>query len=262
MSSVAIRARIETMRYSPGEAPLMSEFNIEVKRGEVVALIGRSGIGKTTLLRILAGLERRFEGTVAIDGKIVTRPTQHVHLLFQDHRLLPWKTVYDNVALGLCRGEVSKPERVREWLSKVGILHRANAWPKELSGGERRRAAIARALIAPRVALLLDEPFRDLDLVTTIEVQEILLKCLVETPAAVILISHSVDDAVLLADTIHLLGAAPLKILDTFNVPFSKPRVRSAQSTITLVARITESIMEHIRAEPPRQQVMQGVADG
>src|SRR5204863_2781597 len=134
-------------------------------------------------------------------------------LVFQDFRLLPWKTVYQNVLFAVKPGDrLTADARIERWLRLVGLAHRRDAWPKTLSGGERGRVAFVRALVDHPKVLLLDEPFRGLDVMTKLDLQAQLLNALAIEPAAVVLVSHSVEDAVYLSDTIHVLTDAPMRI--------------------------------------------------
>src|SRR5215212_8377333 len=195
-----LSVKIAKMRYpiANGSGDLIEDVSFDVAPRERVAFIGRSGAGKTTLLRIVAGLERCFQGSVMLDGQALDGPVRSVQLLFQDNRLLPWKTAFENVAFATDDPKgVTNAEQVMLALGRVGLQDRADAWPKNLSGGEAARVAIARALIASPRLLLLDEPFQNLDSITRLEVERQLLAALETVKPMMLLVSHDVQDAVL-----------------------------------------------------------------
>jgi sulfonate transport system ATP-binding protein len=176
---------------------VLNGLDLDIAPGEFVALIGRSGTGKSTLLRALAGLDRNVAGY----GQIVVPDA--VSVVFQDSRLLPWKRILDNLVFGLRTGDAA--ERGRQAPAEVGLAGRESAWPYELSGGEQQRAALARSLVREPALLLADEPFGALDALTRIRMHALLRRlCEVHKPA-VLLVTHDVDEAVVLADRVILL---------------------------------------------------------
>ncbi|PRY23343.1 ABC transporter ATP-binding protein [Pseudosporangium ferrugineum] len=186
----AVRARSVTRRY--GDRTVLHELDLEIRRGEFVALIGKSGCGKTTLLRTLAGLD-------ALDGGDLTVPPSST-VVFQEHRLLPWWKVWRNVAINLPRGTARA--RARSALEEVGLGDHAEAWPVTLSGGEAQRVALARALVREPELLLLDEPFAALDALTRIRMHGLVRNLIARHRPAVLLVTHDVDEAILLADRV------------------------------------------------------------
>jgi sulfonate transport system ATP-binding protein len=191
--ALAVRAR-GLSRAFDGRG-ILHGIDLDVRKGEFVVLLGRSGSGKSTLLRILARLDPEFEGEL----RVPERPA----VAFQDSRLLPWSRVVDNVMLGL-RGRAAR-QRAEELLGEVGLGERAQAWPKTLSGGEAQRAALARALIREPDLLLMDEPFGALDALTRIRMHRLLRTLCDRYAPGVLLVTHDVDEAVLLADRILVL---------------------------------------------------------
>ncbi|MFH8573617.1 ABC transporter ATP-binding protein [Streptomyces sp. NPDC017993] len=169
---------------------VIDDLQLDVRPGEFVALLGRSGCGKSTLLRVLAGLDREIEGEVLVPRRKA--------VAFQAPRLMPWKRVWRNVLLGL-PGRPERADAVRA-LDEVGLGHRADAWPKTLSGGEAQRASLARALVREPDLLLLDEPFGALDALTRIKAQRLVADLWQERGCAVLLVTHDVEEALLLAD--------------------------------------------------------------
>ena len=182
---------------------VLNGLDLDIGAGEFVALIGRSGTGKTTLLRALAGLDRDVAG----HGRIVV--PQAVSVVFQDSRLLPWKRILDNVVFGL-RGR-DADARGRQALAEVGLAGRERAWPFQLSGGEQQRAALARSLVREPQLLLADEPFGALDALTRTRMHVLLRKLCAAHKPAVLLVTHDVDEAIVLADRVILLDGGVVR---------------------------------------------------
>ena len=190
----------------------MSELDVDIAAGEFVALLGRSGSGKTTLLRAIAGLDDVAEAAI--------RAPSNRAVVFQEPRLLPWKHVRDNVVLGL-KGP-GLHERANIALAEVELGHRAEAWPATLSGGEAQRAALARALVREPELLLLDEPFASLDALTRIRMHELIQRLWQAHRPAILLVTHDVDEATLLAD--RALVLADGRIASTIRIDLPRPR--------------------------------------
>ncbi|MEU4688954.1 ABC transporter ATP-binding protein [Actinoplanes sp. NPDC023714] len=182
---------------------VLNGLDLDIAAGEFVALIGRSGTGKSTLLRALAGLDRDVAGS----GRIVV--PESVSVVFQDSRLLPWKRVLDNVTFGLRGGDAG--DRGRQALAEVGLAGRETAWPYQLSGGEQQRAALARSLVREPQLLLADEPFGALDALTRIRMHVLLRRLCEAHRPAVLLVTHDVDEAIVLADRVILLDAGVVR---------------------------------------------------
>ena len=204
--------RADAVRRSFGDAVVLDGASLRIGRGEVVALLGGSGSGKSTLLRILAGLDPDATGTIAV-------PAGHA-VVFQEHRLLPWKRVADNVGLGLTGPGVR--ERCAAALNEVGLGDRGRSWPAELSGGQAQRVAFARALVREPDLLLLDEPFGALDALTRLKMQELFGRLRARHSFAALLVTHDVDEALLLADRALVLDQG--RITDEIAVPLDHPR--------------------------------------
>ncbi len=188
---------------------VLRDVDVDIRPGEILAVLGASGCGKSTLLRAVAGLDTGFTGQAQIAGQAVSRYDERTAVGFQEPRLLPWRTVRANVALGLPRGtpKAQGRERVDELLRLVGLAERADLRPREISGGMAQRASLARALARRPGVLLLDEPFGALDALTRLKMQDLLLDIHAETGTTVLLVTHDVDEALHLADRILLLGA-------------------------------------------------------
>ncbi len=211
----AVRLRGFTRRF--GDTVVLHDLDLSIASGEFVALLGRSGSGKTTLLRTLAGLD-------PADGQAIVAPASRA-VVFQDPRLLPWKRVWRNVALGLAGGKAR--DQARAALTEVGLGHRLDVWPSTLSGGEAQRAALARALVREPELLLLDEPFAAVDALTRIRMHDLVLALWRKHRPAVLLVTHDVDEAVLLADRILVLEGGRIAAEEV--VRLSRPRDSGAE---------------------------------
>ena len=206
--------RVEGLSRSFDGRPVIDDLDLALRPGEFTALLGRSGCGKSTLLRVLAGLDREIEGTVLVPKRRA--------VAFQAPRLMPWKRVWRNVLLGL----PGRPERAvaESALEEVGLSHRSGAWPKTLSGGEAQRASLARALVREPDLLLLDEPFGALDALTRIKAQRLVAELWQRRGCAVLLVTHDVDEALLLADRALVMREGVI----AYDTPVDLPRPRDA----------------------------------
>ncbi|MGW0175599.1 ABC transporter ATP-binding protein [Rhodococcus sp. NPDC003322] len=230
--STAPAARVTGLRKSFGGRPVLDGIDLEIRRGEIVALLGRSRSGKSTLLRALTGLSGDHEGQVTTDGY----PT----VVFQEPRLVPWLDVTTNVELGLPdpRRGPGRRDRAARVLGEVGLGHRRDAWPLTLSGGEAQRAALARALVAEPTLLLLDEPFGALDALTRLSVHDLLLGLFAEHGFGVLLVTHDVTEAVALADRAVILDGG--RIAHEVPIALPRPRRRATAETAEYSARLLE----------------------
>ena len=204
--------RIERLRRRFGDQLVLDDLDLAVGAGEFVALLGRSGSGKTTLLRTLAGLDPVEEGTVSVPSNVA--------VVFQESRLLPWRRVWQNVALGLPGADAR--ERAMAALEEVGLGHRLQAWPLTLSGGEAQRVGIARALVRSPEFLLLDEPFASLDALTRLRMQAMVAELWQRRRCAVLLVTHDVDEALLLGDRAVVLDRG--RITHSLPIGMMRPR--------------------------------------
>ncbi|MDD4159655.1 MAG: ABC transporter ATP-binding protein [Synergistaceae bacterium] len=207
-------------------------INMDIYDKEFICLLGPSGCGKSTLLRILAGLETATEGYVFYNGEPISAPSRDRGMVFQEYSLLPWRTIAENIALGPEFKGISRTERKKialDYLSRVGLEKFADAKPHELSGGMRQRAAIARALANNPEVLLMDEPFGALDAHTRVLLQIELLKIWEQNKKTVVFVTHSVDEAIFLADRVIVMTSHPGRVLKSINVEFARPRSRFAE---------------------------------
>jgi NitT/TauT family transport system ATP-binding protein len=231
-----------TKRYQSrrGSTLALSDINLRVQREEFIALVGQSGCGKTTLLRILAGLVPPTEGRVSIDGTSVWSGARRddsalskLGLVFQDANLFPWYSVIENIALPLRlrgMGKKERRERAAEMAELVGLTGFERSYPRELSGGMRQRVAIARALSYRPEMLLMDEPFGALDAMTRDKMNLELQRISIATKATVVFVTHSITEAVFLADRVVLLSARPGRIKSVTSVAIERPRSLDAQA--------------------------------
>jgi len=213
----------------PNGVHALGGVTLNVGLGEIVAVIGGSGCGKSTLLRAISGLDPASEGTVVLDGERITAPHEKIGIVFQEPRLLPWLKVADNVGFGLThRPKRERAERVAAALMRVGLADKAEVWPRELSGGQAQRVAIARALVPRPEVLLLDEPFSALDAFTRADLQDHLLDLWADAKPTLIVVTHDVDEAIVLADRIMVMRPRPGRISDEIVVDLPRPRDRQS----------------------------------
>ena len=209
----------------------LQEIEIQINQGEIVSLVGTSGCGKSTLLRIISGLEHPTAGVVKIDDEIVVEPHPKVGVIFQEPRLMPWLNVWENVSFGF--GKVSKSEKSEQalltetWIDQVGLTEFSASLPRELSGGMAQRVAIARALVTKPSILLLDEPFSALDAFTRMKLQEHLLKIWEYDKPTMILVTHDIEEALVLSDRIIMMRGNPGRIHQEFVLDLPRPRKRT-----------------------------------
>jgi sulfonate transport system ATP-binding protein len=213
----------------PNGVHALGGVSLTVELGEIVAVIGGSGCGKSTLLRAIGGLDPASEGTITLDGERITAPHEKIGIIFQEPRLLPWLKVADNVGFGLGeRPKAERAQRVAAALKRVGLAEKASVWPRELSGGQAQRVAIARALVPRPQVLLLDEPFSALDAFTRTDLQDHLLDLWADAKPTLILVTHDVEEAIVLADRIMVMRPRPGRVFDEIAVDLPRPRDRQS----------------------------------
>ena len=249
---------------------MLDAINLDVPSGSVSAVVGPNGSGKSTLLRLIAGLLPPYSGTILIDGEPVTDADRRVGLVFQEPRLLPWRRVIDNVAFPLQLagvGAAARHERARALLELVGVAAFADAYPHQLSGGMRQRAAIARALALEPSILLLDEPFSALDALTRERFDAELLDLWARIGTTVVIVTHSIPEAVFLADEVIVLSARPGRVVARVPVDLPRPRTPAvfetpafAHDAATVRAHLTGTPLqyaEHEQAAAPVQDILE-----
>ena len=226
MTRLAINGLGKT--YADGTEALR-DMHIVAQSGEIIAILGGSGCGKTTLLRLTAGLDRPSAGSIMVDGQAIVGTHPAISAVFQEPRLLPWLTVGRNVAFGGRRvPPAERRRRVVNLLERVGLADYGARWPKDLSGGQQQRVAIARALIGYPEILLLDEPFSALDAFTRASLHEVLLSLWQELRPTILMVTHDVEEAVFLADRVVVMRPRPGRVLETMPIRLPRPRNKLA----------------------------------
>jgi len=251
-STLSLQGLRKTYHVEGQALPVLDDINLDIAPGEFVSIVGSSGCGKSTLLRLLIGLENSFDGRILLDGQPVVGTGLERGIVFQDHRLFPWLTVAQNVGLALENSPRSPREKaaaIAEHIALVGLEGFENAYPHQLSGGMSQRVAIARGLVnRPRI-LLLDEPFGALDALTRANLQQELQRIWQQEKITMVIVTHDVDEAVLLGDRVVVMEPRPGRIKRILPVDVPHPRARSDAR----LARIRDDILrDFTQAEAPR----------
>ncbi|QNN58077.1 ABC transporter ATP-binding protein [Diaphorobacter ruginosibacter] len=219
-----------------GALQVLDDVSVQVEPGEFVALLGPSGCGKSTLLRLVAGLEAPVQGRITQDGSDIAQPDPSRIVVFQDPTLFPWRTVRDNVALGLQARKVPRDQhaRIDEALKLVGLTEFAQSYPHQLSGGMAQRAALARALVNDPQLLILDEPLGKLDSLTRLSMQGEILKLWQRAGFSVLLVTHDVEEALFLANRVIVFSPRPARVVAEIPVDLPYPRHRADPQFVQL----------------------------
>lgn len=249
MTRLAIQHLSKT--YADGTEALRN-VQVQANDGEIVAILGGSGCGKTTLLRLVAGLDEPSDGAVAVDGDPIQGTHAGISAVFQEPRLLPWLTAGRNIGFG---GQNLSPQereaRVATLLERIGLAGYADRWPRDLSGGQQQRVAIARALIGHPGILLLDEPFSALDPFTRASLHELLLNLWRELRPTILMVTHDVEEAVVLADRIVVMRPRPGRVHETMAVDLPRPRDRLAPAFDLMKRRVMRAIDRSLTEDGP-----------
>jgi ABC-type nitrate/sulfonate/bicarbonate transport system ATPase subunit len=217
-----------------GRREVVGGLDFDVGDGEFVAIVGPSGCGKTTLMNMVAGFLRPDSGTVLVDGKPLARPSSRGILISQAGSMFPWLTVRQNLLFGLAEDRSDREQLALQYIHLVGLEGFEHNYPHELSGGMLKRAELARALVVKPEILYMDEPFSALDALTSLRLQNELLRILAQERHTVMLITHDVEEAVHLADRVLVLSPRPARIQASFTVPFTHPRKLSSPEVQSL----------------------------
>ena len=213
----------------PNGVRALDGISLEVAPGEILVIIGGSGCGKSTMLRAISGLDTPTQGKVVLNGMAINEPHEEIGIIFQEPRLLPWLRVADNVGFGLeSYPKEERRKRVAGALDRVGLSEKARVWPRELSGGQAQRVAIVRALVPRPQVLLLDEPFSSLDAFTRADLQDHLLDLWADSKPTLIMVTHDVEEAIVLADRVMVMRPRPGRVHE--EIPCDLPRPRDRQS--------------------------------
>jgi NitT/TauT family transport system ATP-binding protein len=240
-----------------GPVRVVDDVSYEIRDREFVAIIGPSGCGKTTMMNIVAGFVQPTAGSVRLDGRPISGPGPDRGVIFQDYGVFPWLSVRENIAFGLKLranrvGEAERREIVERYMGLMGLADFADAWPRTLSGGMRQRLALARAYAVRPEFLLMDEPFGALDAQTRSAMQDLLLHVLGTEGKTVMLITHSVEEAIYLASRIVVMSARPTRVREIVDIPFPYPRDESLHESRTfgeLRSHIRELVMREYAAQ-------------
>lgn len=229
-----IEVKDVTKHFENGKSSVqvLDQISFQVKRGEIITLLGKSGCGKSTLLNMVGGFEKATDGAVMLDGNEIKRPTRKCTMLFQQINLLPWRTVLKNVELGLEGEKIStseKKSRVMDALSLVGLEQHLQQFPHELSGGMQQRVAIARALAMQPDVILMDEPFAALDTFNRYLLQDELIRIQQKLKTTILMVTHDIDEAVYLSDRVLIMTSHPGRIFKDVPIHLSKPRDRGSE---------------------------------
>lgn len=208
----------------PETGPVLESISLHVNEGEFVSIIGPSGSGKSTIFQCIGGVLSPEKGDIFLAIQKITCETGHISYMPQQHSLLPWRNVLENVLLGQELQGKTNIEEARGWLHKVGLSEYEEAFPHQLSGGMKQRVAFIRALLSPAPLLLLDEPFSALDEFTRLEMQKWLLSIWEKERKSILFITHNIEEALFLSDRIYLLSPRPGKIIKELHIPFPRPR--------------------------------------
>jgi len=244
-----------TLRFTTPDGHMMTairDFTMTVARGEFACVVGPTGCGKSTTLNLVTGLLKPTTGTVRVMGNPVTSISRDIGFVFQADALFPWRSVIDNVAAGpLYRGESKKQayERARDWIARVGLARFEQHYPHQLSGGMRKRVALAQTFINQPKILLMDEPFSALDIQTRTLMQDELLTLWSELKSSVVFVTHDLEEAIALADKVYVLTAGPGTVKSVYQIELPRPRVMAEIRYDTQFVEIARIIWDDLREE-------------
>ena len=246
---------VEAVGMSFSSSVVLAGVELAVRKGEFVSLIGHSGCGKSTLLNLVAGLLKPTEGTIVLAGKHIDGPGPDRGVVFQNHSLLPWLTCFGNVHLAVERVFKDRlNERTHAALELVGLSHAENKYPHQISGGMKQRVGIARALAIEPKVLLLDEPFGALDALTRATLQDELMRIVAKTGATVLMVTHDVDEAVLLSDRVVMMTNGPAATIgDILQVSLPRPRERLALAHDPRFMELRAAVLEFLYDKQAQQ---------
>lgn len=241
--SIKIKNINKTFKTSKKEINALVDINLDIPTGKIICILGPSGCGKTTLLRLIGGLDKPDSGEILENDMIVTGPSRDRGFVFQQYSLFPWLTVLENVMFGLEINGSPKEENLRrskKYLEAVGLNDFENTYPHELSGGMKQRVAIIRTLVNKSNVLLMDEPFSALDIQNRQKLQEELIRIWKKTKKTIVFVTHDVDEAIFLADSIVIMSKSPGQIKKNFDVDIKRLRIRESVEFLNIQSEIIE----------------------
>ncbi|MDQ4214595.1 ABC transporter ATP-binding protein [Microbacterium capsulatum] len=249
---LSVQGLAKTYRTKSGDVPVIADLTFDVHVGEVACIVGPSGIGKTTLLKCLTGLQPYTAGVAAIDGVPIDGPPQEMALVFQEYTrsLMPWLTVERNVRLPLRHLRLpaaEREERITAALAAVGLSGAETKYPWQLSGGMQQRVAIARAIAYRPEVLVMDEPFASVDAQTRFELEDLCLRIREQFGMTIVIVTHDIDEAVYLSDRVVVLGERPARVTEVIEIAFPEPRDQLRTRALPEFAELRTRIFEHIR---------------
>jgi sulfonate transport system ATP-binding protein len=244
--SLKIEQLSKSFQIDNGKVNVLENVNLTVKPGEFLSIVGSSGCGKSTLLRLIVGLEKEYQGKILLENKPISGPGVNRGMVFQEHRLLPWLTVKENVAFGLTIHTEETGRIVQDHIDLVGLSGFEKAYPHQLSGGMAHRVAIARALVNRPQVLLLDEPFGALDALTRIQMQQEILRIWEVEQTTMILVTHDIDEAIFLGDRVIVMSNRPGTIKKVISVNLSRPRDRSSYEFVSIRKSVYEEFFGEV----------------
>ncbi|WP_110588417.1 ABC transporter ATP-binding protein [Microbacterium suaedae] len=249
---LSVRGLGKSYGSGPSTTRIIEDLTFDVAAGEIVCIVGPSGVGKTTLLKCLTGLQPVSSGAAYIDGVPIQGPPEEMALVFQEYTrsLMPWLTVRKNVALPLKHLRLSareRDERVDEAITAVGLEHAVDSFPWELSGGMQQRVAIARSLAYRPEVLVMDEPFASVDAQTRFELEDLCLRIRDRFSMTIVVVTHDIDEAVYLSDRVVVLGSRPAVVTEVLDVDLPSPRDQIATRALPAFATMRSEILSHIR---------------
>jgi ABC-type nitrate/sulfonate/bicarbonate transport system ATPase subunit len=248
--SLEIRHLNKRFNVDGKEVEILNDINLEIKKGEFITIVGHSGCGKSTLLKIIAGLVGYNDGEVIRNGRPVKGPDTDCGMVFQEHRLLPWLKIKDNIGFGLKKSDKQKwNESVQKQIELVKLNGFENAYPSQLSGGMSQRAAIARGLVSNPDILLLDEPLGALDALTRVQMQKEILRIWKEEGTTMIMVTHDIDEAIYLANRVIVMSARPGEIKEIIKIDSTNAKVRGSSEFTYYKNKVYKHFFEDERTE-------------